>query len=439
MTAPRFPRAKTNPLSDDVEDATLSGRGAIDLDDDSHDVDLQKGMPARNLRNIGIGVMAVGLVAFLLWPSKPYVKPVEVPNPQPTDLVKGLVDDLQRPQQPVTLPEFKEEKPATPVQLPEPAVDERIQLALLSPMAATDVDLGTSIQKLKEGADPTSPVVRGQEAQLDARKQALERQNQLGGVSPLGSTTPATTAGDVLASLGAGGSGSVQGEARAQHLQFIAENRGDGGIGEAAKLQPARRSPTLYEGTLIRTVLTRSLNSDLPGSITAKVTSDLYDSVTQEVLLVPRGSEVICNYDSNLLVGQEVILAACTRLRLPNGRSFSLNGTPAGSEAGASGLPAEVNNHFLKMFGSALVVGAVSYLMPSSDRRVTITTGADGSRESGGTIFGSALAQVVQSTIARNVRIPPTGTVEIGTPFTLTLTRDVEMEPYLPGQRRGAQ
>jgi type IV secretion system protein VirB10 len=179
------------------------------------------------------------------------------------------------------------------------------------------------------------------------------------------------------------------------------------------------------------------LNSDLPGTITARVSSDLYDSISQRILLVPRGSEVTCSYDSNLHQGQKVILAACTRLRLPNGRSFALAGTPAGNEQGATGIPAEINNHFWEMFGTAIVVGASSYLLPKSDRNITIVDNAENGSQTAGNIMGSALSQVVQATIARNVQIPPTGTVEIGTPFTLTLTRDVEMEPYLASQRRG--
>lgn len=439
MSRSRFPRPTTDPLAEDAQSSSSGNRNSIGVEGDIEDVDLQKGMPARNLRNIGIGVMAVGLVAFLMWPTKPFIKPTDVPNAPANDLVKGLVDDLQNPRRPLTLPEFEEKKTSGPVVAAEPEVDERIQLALLSPMAATEVELGNVTQRQRT-TENRSAVSVGQDAQLDAKKQAYEQQARLvESLSAAAGGGPAAGGGVGLVSASEQSGAPITGDPRDAHKQFLAQNRGNGSVGGADTLQAARTGPTLYEGTLIRTVLTRALNSDLPGSITAKVSTDLYDSVTQNILLVPRGSEVICNYDANLLVGQEVILAACTRLRLPNGRSFSLNGTPAGSESGSTGLPADINNHFLKMFGSALVVGAVSYLMPSNDRNITISTGSNGSRDSGGTIFGTALQQVVQSTIARNVQIPPTGTVDIGTPFTLTLTKDVEMEPYLPSQRRGVR
>jgi type IV secretion system protein VirB10 len=199
----------------------------------------------------------------------------------------------------------------------------------------------------------------------------------------------------------------------------------------ATQLNAPRSAHTLYEGTIVRTVLTRALKTDLPGTITAKVSSDLYDSITQRTLLVPRGSEITCSYQSELMVGQALVLAACSRIRLPNGKSFALNSAAASDMQGASGLPAEINNHFGKMFRTALIVGAVSKLMPSQDQSISAREEVGGTLTVSGTILGQTLNRVIQSTIARNLIIPPTGSVAIGTPFTLTLSRDVELEPYL--------
>ena len=98
------------------------------------------------------------------------------------------------------------------------------------------------------------------------------------------------------------------------HGDFLKQSK-DRRIEPPLGLAGARQPNTIYEGTLIRTVLTRSLRTDLPGRITAKVMSDVYDSVTMNTLLIPRGSEVTCTYQSELLTGQEVVLAACERLR----------------------------------------------------------------------------------------------------------------------------
>lgn len=212
------------------------------------------------------------------------------------------------------------------------------------------------------------------------------------------------------------------------HGDFLKQSK-DRRIEPPLGLAGARQPNTIYEGTLIRTVLTRSLRTDLPGRITAKVMSDVYDSVTMNTLLIPRGSEVTCTYQSELLTGQEVVLAACERLRLPNGKSFSLVGTPASDLQGAAGLPAEVNNHFWKMFKTSLMLGAASLLLPKGDQQITINT-TMGSSQTAGSILGTALYDTIQQVLSRNAKINPTASVDIGTPFTLTIARDVEMEPY---------
>lgn len=103
--------------------------------------------------------------------------------------------------------------------------------------------------------------------------------------------------------------------------------------------------------------------------------------------------------------------------------------SPASDMQGASGLPADVNNHFFKMFGTSLMLGAASLLLPDKDQNITVSS-SNGSQEKGGSILGTALHDTITTILQRNARIPPTGTVEIGTPFTLTISRDVEMEPY---------
>ena len=75
------------------------------------------------------------------------------------------------------------------------------------------------------------------------------------------------------------------------------------------------------------------------------------------------------------------------------------------------------------------MLGAASLLLPDKDQNITVSS-SNGSQEKGGTILGTALHDTITTILQRNARIPPTGTVEIGTPFTLTISRDVEMEPY---------
>src|SRR6218665_2780286 len=369
---------------------------------------LQRGMPSRHLKTWAVAIFGTVVIRALLWPPQPHPgggsKVATIPN-------QDLADELAR--RVPAAPEMRVDEPKVP---PGPVAKtreegdkaaEHMWLFLASPMRA-DVEL----RNHSAGLQP------------------------LRGSGAAGPPDASTLLRDMLARQGGGRrppgeEGAAQGQGKGQgqglHDDFLQESR-ERKIASALGMEPARAAHTLYEGTLIRTVLTRALRTDLPGRVTAKVMSDVFDSVTMDTLVIPRGSEVSCTYQSGLLVGQEVVLAACDRLRLPNGKSFSLTGPPAGDLQGASGLPADVNNHFWKMFKTSFMLGAASLLLPKDERQISIDTTHAPSQT--GRIIGSALHDTIGQVLSRNTKIAPTGHVEIGTPFTLTIARDVEMEPY---------
>lgn len=394
---PNLPPASHDPFE---QERSPQGQPQVSLPpDDGHDA-VQRGMPGRNLKTWGVAALGLIVIVALVWPRQPG-NGLDGKNVNRSD--QSIADDLASRIKP-EVPEMKFEAPPPPPvpEKVEKGDDDRMMMILASPMGA-DVDMrnngGRNVQAKTKGpaGDPLGD--------LDRMRAALMQANGAG----LGDKNGATPKEDL-------------------HGDFLKQSQ-DRRIEPPLGMVDARRPNTIYEGTLIRTVLTRSLHTDLPGRITAKVMSDVYDSVTMNTLLIPRGSEVTCTYQSELLVGQEVVLAACDRLRLPNGKSFSLLGTPASDMQGASGLPAEINNHFWKMFRTSLMLGAASLLLPKNDQQVTINSTL-GSAQTAGSILGTSLYNTIQQVLSRNSKINPTATVEIGTPFTLTIARDVEMEPY---------
>lgn len=413
-----MPRPSTNPL-DDLDDLPQkvipknksqqkqsSPEEDEHLLDDDHDDGVQKGMPGRNLKNWVIGVLGIAVAGSMLWPQSNTSTDKILTAKQSKS---NVADELERSKPVVAALEetvIPTSPPPTVPQVIHPTDtakdDEKMAMILASPMGA-DVQISGN-SRTKENAP-----VENADPHFDSSKMVddvMQKQERMLTAMSAGGANPKTPDG--------------------LHDGFLKESKS---IEEPIGMVGARKPNTIYEGTLIRTVLTRALQTDLPGTVTAKVMSDVYDSITMRTLLIPRGSEVSCRYQSALLVGQEVVLAACERLRLPNGKSFSLMSTPAGSMQGASGLPADVNNHFFKMFGTSLMLGVASLLLPDKDQKVTVSS-SNGSQEKGGSILGTSLHDTIKTILERNSRILPTGTVEIGTPFTLTISRDVEMEPY---------
>lgn len=399
-----------------------------DFDDTGDTKAIQKGMPARTLKQGLLVLVALVMLAFQFWPKSEAPVAKEPPPVQITAPTGDLVKELEnaKPEPPPIQEEVATAPPAPPMNPPgvatEPPApsleDERELAALLASTDSSDVTITRNRTATSSPASDLGSLIASQQAKADqlmqesqAFAQRMMQQSQA----------------DAAAAASAANAGA---QPTSTYARFINQQAGSGTLGSAIQLEAARSPYTLYEGTILRTVLTRSLKTDLPGVVTAKVTTDLYDTVTQRTLLIPRGSEITCAYQSELMAGQELVLAACNRLRLPNGKSFSLAAATASDMQGASGLPAEVNNHFWKMFKTALIVGAASKLLPSADQQVSVNEGTSGV-STGGSILGIALNRIIEATLARNILIPPTGTVDIGTPFTLTLSRDVELEPYL--------
>jgi type IV secretion system protein VirB10 len=192
-------------------------------------------------------------------------------------------------------------------------------------------------------------------------------------------------------------------------------------------------SSIVNEGHVIRTVLLTNVSSDLPGRVLARVTSDVYDS-QQKHVVIPKGSQIIGVYSNQVVVGQERLLLAMNRLILPNGSWISLSGAGATDMMGMSGLKADVNNHFMKMFGSSLVIGASSLMLPRADTTVTALQGASGTGTptTAGSIFATSLSEVLKTLLERNRQISPTLSLRAGEEFIFVVTQDMAMIPYQP-------
>lgn len=213
------------------------------------------------------------------------------------------------------------------------------------------------------------------------------------------------------------------------NVEFLSEQKELSASSELIHQQPALAASVINQGSVIRTVLLTGVNSDLPGAITAQVTSDVYDSTTQRNVLIPKGSKLIGSYSSQVAVGQERVLMAMNRLILPDGTWISLAGAAASDLMGQSGLPADVNNHFFKIFSTSFVLGAASLLLPDDKNTITSTSNAGGVTTAGNT-FAIALNDTLKAILERNKNIGPTLSLKPGQEFVFLVAKDMAMRPY---------
>lgn len=186
----------------------------------------------------------------------------------------------------------------------------------------------------------------------------------------------------------------------------------------------------LMAGSLIPATLLTGINSDLPGQITASVSRNVYDTTTGNYLLIPQGTKLIGVYDSSVAYGQNRVLMAWSRLIFPNGDSFDLEGMPGVDLAGMSGLHDLVDNHYFRIFGSALMFslfGAAGQLSQPKNQNQNVLT----NQQIVWGAVGQQLSQTGAQLVQKNINIQPTIQIRPGTNFNVLLTRDMVLpSPY---------
>lgn len=192
--------------------------------------------------------------------------------------------------------------------------------------------------------------------------------------------------------------------------ESFAARLGDAGGETASATRLADPANTITQGTLIAAILETAIDSDLPGYVRAVVSQDVR-SFDGSRILIPRSSRLIGQYKSGLAAGQTRAYVLWTRLIRPDGVSVAL-ASPATDHAGRSGLGGEVDGHFGKRFGSAILLSAVGGLG-------AIASGGASLIVSGGQSAASVAAQ-------RDAQIPPTIRVRQGQPIRIFTARDLD-------------
>ena len=186
-------------------------------------------------------------------------------------------------------------------------------------------------------------------------------------------------------------------------------------------------------GTMIPAVLITEVNSDVPGQVLAQVARDVYDTRSQQTLLIPRGAKLIGSYEDQVPIGRDRLLMAWTRVLLPDGRSISLPGLPSKDRAGAGGVSDRVDRHVRRTFGTTALLSLIGAGLQLSQPRGA--TGVGGYYPSVGEVaagaVGQQLAEVATQLLKRDLDARPTIRIRQGLQFNVFLNTDlVFQEPY---------
>ncbi len=212
------------------------------------------------------------------------------------------------------------------------------------------------------------------------------------------------------------------------HKQSFVNRAADPKIYAGASLQTPRSPFQLVAGTIIPTALVTGINSDLPGEIIATVTENVYDTLTGRYLLVPQGSRLLGQYDSQVTYGQRRVLLVWTRLLLPDGSSMVLERLPGVDMAGHSGVEDGVNWHWGRIFAGA----ALTTLLGVNAQLVAANTNTN----SGSIVIATrqsaqdSVNQLGQQITRKNLSVQPTLTARPGLPLNVIVNKDIILRPY---------
>ena len=181
----------------------------------------------------------------------------------------------------------------------------------------------------------------------------------------------------------------------------------------------------LFEGTILETVLLNRLTGDFNGPVECLITTDIYSHDRQH-LLIPSGTKVFGEAKRVEAFGQTRLAVAFHRLIMPDGYSVSLDQFKGMNQIGDTGLRDQVNNHYFKIFGASLAVGAIGGISEAQSSGLLNQTGVQ-NMEAG---VGQSMGQTSQRILDKFLNILPTITIREGHRVKIYLSGDLALPDY---------
>lgn len=211
-----------------------------------------------------------------------------------------------------------------------------------------------------------------------------------------------------------------------EHLEFYKQGTNEN-TRSLYRIEKLKNPYTVLAGTIIPGVLINGMNSDLPGTILGHVSKDVYDTVTGEYLLIPKGTKLIGIYDTDTAFAQTRGAVIWQRMVLPNGDSMVLPNFAGSDKEGYSGFKDKKRSHYARVVWSSLLgAAAIGGLAATADDNSDKNT----FRENAAQEMESNMSSVVNRIVDRNLNIAPTIIIRPGYKFNIIVDKDLILRPY---------
>lgn len=245
-----------------------------------------------------------------------------------------------------------------------------------------------------------------------------------------------------------GGGSPVAGAARPNPLSLLSGSEGIGA--EAASPPPSPAAPAsnlarllkpttlsgatasviknpdmvVTEGTVTPCILQTAIDTQLAGFVTCVVPIDVRGT-TGDVVLLDRGTKIVGQIENGLVQGQERVFVLWTRAETPNHVVIALN-APGADELGRAGLPGEVDNHWWKRFGGALMLTLLDGSLNAGT--ALAADSGNGSNATLGFVYGAQSSgnQIANTALQNTINIPPTLRKNQGDTVSVFVAQDLD-------------
>ena len=207
------------------------------------------------------------------------------------------------------------------------------------------------------------------------------------------------------------------------------------GAEQATATRLSNLNMTIAQGKIVDAVLETAINTDLPGTLRAIISRDVYAEAGRAVM-VPKGSRLIGTYNTGILRGQRRVLVVWTRIIRPDGVDIAI-GSPGVDMLGRAGMQGEVDNKYFETFSTAILtsilsIGAAVGADALVDDPGVTTQRTDGSTTTSGSAGSAAASTAVAQfgNIGRDVvnnllDLRPTITIDQGSRINVFVNRDL--------------
>lgn len=187
----------------------------------------------------------------------------------------------------------------------------------------------------------------------------------------------------------------------------------------------AGKSYLLFEASILETVLINRLDGSFAGPVECLLSTNVYSNDRQH-LLIPAGSKLLGETKKVDTFGQTRLAVVFHRVLMPDGYSVSLDQFKGLNQIGDTGLRDQVNNHYLRIFGVSLAIGALGAVAEGGTAGSLNASSSDLMRQG----FAQSTAQSSAQILDKFLNIMPTVTIREGHRVKVYLSGDLALPDY---------